>query len=221
MLHPQALLPSCRRLCFTLHRYSMTSFHGIPLSACPEEISCTISLVFWCCLQDAATRGVRGKLVDHTHVWVPGEVIEDVRKLPKPDWGKLEEMPFHSFLDGIRRRNWTCSAYQPDAVPWKVNLLIEPCLNAVGPSCIRLHANLVGGQPAWIWPAVTPAATFKLMSNALQESLLSQWAMPAVLSKAFLHAAKYDSLAEPQSSHSQTITQMRPPQQQCSGCPPA
>ncbi|KAK9792719.1 hypothetical protein WJX73_003140 [Symbiochloris irregularis] len=76
--------------------------------------------------QQASTRGLRGKLEDHTHVWVPGDVIQDVRALPYPDWRKLPEMPFATFLHGIRQRNWTCSYYDPDAPAWKVDMLTGP-----------------------------------------------------------------------------------------------
>ena len=70
--------------------------------------------------QEASRSGLRGKVEPHTHVWVPGEVIEDVKRLPRPDWGSLQEMPFSQFLHGLRQRNWTSKFYDPASPPWKV-----------------------------------------------------------------------------------------------------
>ena len=70
--------------------------------------------------QEASLRGLRGKSEPHTHVWVPGEVVQDVKRLPRPDWGRLREMPFSDFLHGLKQRNWTSRFYRPDSVPWKV-----------------------------------------------------------------------------------------------------
>ena len=71
---------------------------------------------------------MRGKLEPHTHVWVPGEVIQDVKRLPRPNWGRTKEMPFSEFLHGIRQRNWCCRFYEPDAPLWKVSLPWLSCL---------------------------------------------------------------------------------------------
>lgn len=95
--------------------------------------------------QDASRRGFRGKLEPHTHVWVPGEVIQDVKRAPRVDWGRLPTMAFTEFLHGLRQRNWTCRFYNPAAVPWKVRLQAS-----VRPWCTSLEA-IAALCLAWLW----------------------------------------------------------------------
>lgn len=54
--------------------------------------------------------------------WVPGEVLGNAGYAPEPRWGKLQQMPFAEFYQGLRERNWTNAAYDANAPPWSVQL---------------------------------------------------------------------------------------------------
>lgn len=52
--------------------------------------------------------------------FIPGEVLGSAGYAPEPNWGKLQQMPFGEFYQGLRERNWTHPAYRPNAPRWNL-----------------------------------------------------------------------------------------------------
>ena len=96
--------------------------HGVPPSV-PKPAHVTRLALFW----SKAAQLVRGLLTTGLPVvaqesWVPGEVLGNAGYAPEPKWGKLQQMPFAEFYQGLRERNWTNAAYDANAPPWSVQL---------------------------------------------------------------------------------------------------
>ncbi len=52
--------------------------------------------------------------------FVPAEVLGDQTYAPEPRWGKMQQMPYIEFYQGLRERNWTSEHYKPDAPLWRI-----------------------------------------------------------------------------------------------------
>jgi hypothetical protein len=87
--------------------------------------------------------------------WVPGEVLGNAGYAPEPKWGKLQQMSFAEFYQGLRERNWTNAAYDASAPPWSVQLFqdsgrfLRPAFEGFRHvSCLRIQGLLLSADTA-------------------------------------------------------------------------
>ncbi|GAB4820037.1 hypothetical protein N2152v2_007083, partial [Parachlorella kessleri] len=71
---------------------------------------------------DVEGRDNRGETVKDSFEFVPPEVLgpAPAAEWTEPGWGKMAEMPFMEFYQGLRQRNWTSPHYDAQAEPWTV-----------------------------------------------------------------------------------------------------
>ena len=86
---------------------------------------------------------------------MPGEVLGKAGYAPEPNWHKLQQMPFAEFYQGLRQRNWTSAAYDPNAPPWSVQLFQD--------SGRFLRPSFEGFRHAHHWGVVVTTCCWELL----------------------------------------------------------
>lgn len=69
-----------------------------------------------------------GEQSDKTiYTWVPPTVLGSGVYSEEPKWRRMPKMNFLELYTGLQRRNWTSQYYDPNAVPWKLDIYkVEP-----------------------------------------------------------------------------------------------
>jgi hypothetical protein len=70
---------------------------------------------------------------------------------PEPPWRELERVPALTFLQGLRKRNWTNNAYDPTAPKWTIQMwrdsgrFVQPSFSG-----FRAFVEEEGGRTFWV-----------------------------------------------------------------------